>query len=483
MRDKYISVIGLEVHSQLLTESKAFSSSSTNFGDSPNHNTDPTTLGLPGALPVMNKKLVEYAIKVGLATNCKIREYNRFDRKNYFYPDLPKGYQISQHEGPICHDGFIEIELNDEIKKIGITRIHMEEDSGKSIHDLDIDTLLDFNRAGVALIEIVSEPEIRSAAEAYQYLTQLKQILLYTGVSSGNMEEGALRCDANVSVMPIGATEFGTKTEVKNLNSFRNVEKAIEFEINRQIELIESGGKVVQETRMWDGAKNRTVAMRSKETARDYRYFPEADLPMVRVSQEMINQINSSLPEMPLKRKYRLHNEYQIPLYDAGILVEDMELANFYEKTCSLLENKDPKTYKLVSNWIMTELLRLRAENPDLGLRQLGLSEENIAEIVDLLNSGKISNQIAKDILPDILSSGKSPKKIVEEKGLSQVNDTDLIEELAAKLCAENPDEVQRFKEGKDRVHGFFVGQIMKETRGKANPKLVADIVTKHLSK
>ncbi len=480
MRNKYSCVIGLEVHTQLLTNSKAFSGSSTNFGDNPNHNTDPVTLGLPGALPFLNKKLVEYAIKVGLATNCNIREINRFDRKNYFYPDLPKGYQISQHEGPICYDGFVEIELNGEKKKIGITRIHMEEDSGKSIHDLDIDTLLDFNRAGVALIEIVTEPVIRSSAEAYQYLMQLKQILLYTGVSSGNMEEGALRCDANVSVMPVGSEVFGTKTEVKNLNSFRNVEKAIEFEINRQIELIESGGKVLQETRMWDGAKNRTVAMRTKETARDYRYFPEADLPMVKVTSEMIEKIKSELPEMPLERKYRIHNDYDIPLYDAGVLVEEIELANYYEKTCSLLQDKSPKTYKLVSNWIMTEVLRLKSEK-DLPIFELGISESQIAEIVDLVNTGTISNQIAKDIFPEVIEKSKSPKIIVEEKGLVQVSDSGLIESLAKKLVDDNPDEVEKFKQGKDRVLGFFVGQIMKGTKGKANPQMVSDIVKKYL--
>lgn len=480
MRNKYSCVIGLEVHTQLLTNSKAFSGSSTNFGDNPNHNTDPVTLGLPGALPFLNKKLVEYAIKVGLATNCNIREINRFDRKNYFYPDLPKGYQISQHEGPICYDGFVEIELNGEKKKIGITRIHMEEDSGKSIHDLDIDTLLDFNRAGVALIEIVTEPVIRSSAEAYQYLMQLKQILLYTGVSSGNMEEGALRCDANVSVMPVGSEVFGTKTEVKNLNSFRNVEKAIEFEINRQIELIESGGKVLQETRMWDGTKNRTVAMRTKETARDYRYFPEADLPMVKVTSEMIEKIKSELPEMPLERKYRIHNDYDIPLYDAGVLVEEIELANYYEKTCSLLQDKSPKTYKLVSNWIMTEVLRLKSEK-DLPIFELGISESQIAEIVDLVNTGTISNQIAKDIFPEVIEKSKSPKIIVEEKGLVQVSDSGLIESLAKKLVDDNPDEVEKFKQGKDRVLGFFVGQIMKGTKGKANPQMVSDIVKKYL--
>lgn len=477
---KFIPVIGLEVHAQLLTESKAFSGSSTNFGDHPNTNCDPVTLGMPGTLPNLNEKLVEYAVRTGLATNCKIREFNRFDRKNYFYPDLPKGYQISQHEEPICYDGWVEIEFDDHKKKIGITRIHMEEDSGKSIHDLDIDTLLDYNRAGVPLIEIVSEPELRSAREAYLYLNQLKQILLYCGVSTGNMEEGALRCDANVSIMPEGSEVFGTKTEVKNLNSFRNVEKAIEFEIERQKELILSGKKVTQETRMWDGASGRTIAMRTKETARDYRYFPEPDIPVVRISEEYINDIRSHLPEMPLERKYRFTKEYQIPLYDAGILVDDKELADYYEKTCSLLINKNKKTFKQVSNWLMTEILRIKSEKL-LSINDLGISEKIIAELVDLISEGIISSKIAKEIFPEAIETNKSPKIIVEEKNLTQVSDNSLINDLAEKLVNDNPAEVEKYKAGRTRVMGFFVGQIMKETKGKANPQLVTKIVKEYL--
>lgn len=480
MTIEYEAVIGLEVHAQLLTESKAFSSSSTNFGDHPNSNTDPVTLGLPGTLPVLNEKLVQYSVKMGLATNCKIRNRCGFARKNYFYPDLPKGYQVSQHEDPICYDGYVEIELDGEKKRIGITRIHMEEDSGKSIHDLDVDTLLDFNRAGVPLIEIVSEPEIRSSKEAYQYLTQMKQILLYLGISTGNMEEGALRCDANVSVMPKGSTVFGTKTEVKNLNSFRNVEKAIEFEIARQIELIESGGKVIQETRMWDGSKNQTLPMRTKETARDYRYFPEPDLPLLNLSDEFIDNIKSQLPELPLARKYRFVEQYSIPEYDAGVLVEDKELADFYENACELLENKNSKTYKLVSNWVMTEVLRLRSEN-NTTISELNIPDFVIPEIVSLIENGDISGKIAKEIFPEAIKNNKSPKQIVDEKGLKQVSDTGLIDELAKKLVEENPDEVEKYKAGRTRVVGFFVGQIMKETKGKANPQIVTDTVKKYL--
>lgn len=476
----YTPVIGLEIHAQLLTKSKAFSGSTTLFGDSPNTNTDPVTLGMPGTLPVLNEKLVEFAVKMGLATNCKIREINRFDRKNYFYPDLPKGYQISQHEEPICYDGYVDIELENGMKKIGITRIHMEEDSGKSIHDLDIDTLLDYNRAGVPLIEIVTEPDIRSSKEAYQYLNQMKQILVYSGISTGNMEEGALRCDANVSIMPKGSDVFGTKTEIKNLNSFRNVEKAIEYEIKRQKEIIESGGKVTQETRMWDGANNRTLLMRTKETARDYRYFPEPDIPIVQITEKYISTVRSELPEMPLQRKNRIANDYSIPIYDAGVIVDDKELADYYEEICGLLKNKNPKTFKLVSNWVMTEILRIKSEKL-LSIKELNINPIIIAEISDLIFEGTISSKIAKEIFPDAIKSAKSPKEIVKERNLVQVSDIDLIENLAQKLVNQNPEEVEKYKAGRTRVLGFFVGQIMKETKGKANPQVVTDIVKKHL--
>lgn len=361
--NKYEAIIGLEVHAQLLTKSKAFCSCSTVFGASPNTNTCPVCLGHPGTLPLLNKGLVEDIVKVGIATNCKIRPISSFARKNYFYADLVKGYQITQHNDPICYNGFVNIELDEnERKKIGVTRIHMEEDTGKGIHDLDIDSLMDYNRSGVPLIEIVSEPDMRNANEAYKYLTELRRILVYLGVCTGNMEEGALRCDANVSVRLKGATKFGTKTEVKNMNSFRNVEKSIEFEIARQIEVLENGGEILQETRMWDGQKQETRTMRTKETAIDYRYFTEPDLIKVSVDEAMLASLASQLPELPLNRKDRFIKEYELPAYDAGVLVEDKSIADYYEETCKHLSSKNPKTYKLVSNWIMTEVMRIVAE-------------------------------------------------------------------------------------------------------------------------
>lgn len=477
---KYEAVIGLEIHAQLLTESKAFSGSSTKFGSSPNTNTDVISLAHPGTLPILNIKLVEYAIMMGLATHCKIREKSIFARKNYFYQDLPKGYQISQHNDPICYDGYVEIELDDEsYKKIGITRIHMEEDSGKSIHDLDIDTLVDFNRAGVPLIEIVSEPDIRSPQEAYSYLNQLKQILVYLGINTGNMEEGALRVDANVSVRLKGTEKFGTKTEVKNLNSFRNVEKAIEFEIRRQIEEIEKGGKIVQQTMLWDGSLNQTRVMRTKEMAHDYRYFPDPDLPPVIVNEEWIIRIKSQMPELPSDKKKRLVAEYGIPNYDAGVLVSDKQVAGFFEKSCSLLTQKSDKNYKLVSNWVMTELMRLISDK-DINVEHLDLKPIHIAEIVDMISDGTISNRIAKEIFEEV-EKGKSPKEIVESKGLKQVSDTSLIEDILKKSIIANPDSVEKYKAGRNNLLGFFVGHVMKETKGQANPQIVSDMAKKLL--
>lgn len=478
--EKYEPVIGLEIHAQLLTESKAFCSSSSRFGSSPNTNTDPVTLAHPGTLPVLNKKVVDYAIMMGLATNSSIREWNLFARKNYFYQDLPKGYQISQHDTPICYDGYLNIELEDETtKRIGITRIHMEEDSGKSIHDLDIDTLVDFNRAGVPLIEIVSEPDIRSSAEAYSYLTQLKQILVYLGINTGNMEEGALRVDANVSVMPKGSDVFGTRTEIKNLNSFRNVEKAIEYEISRQIEVIESGGEVRQVTMQWDGNENKTKEMRTKEMSHDYRYFPEPDLPPLIVKEDWVEKVRAMMPELPMARKNRMIEQYELPNYDAGVLVAEKDIADFYESAVGELESKDSNSYKLVSNWVMTEIMRI-LQDPDLSVPDLKVKPNHIAEIVDLISSGTISNKIAKDIFEEV-EQGKSPKEIVEEKGLKQVSDTSLIEQLVKEAIENNPETVERFKSGNAKVKGFFVGQVMKGTKGKANPQLVSDLVDKHL--
>lgn len=481
MTTKYEAVIGLEVHAQLLTKSKAFCSCSTEYGAYPNTITCPVCLGHPGALPVLNVNLVNFILKMGLATNCKIRNNSTFSRKNYFYPDLSKGYQISQYEDPICYDGYVEIENEDSsLKKIGITRIHMEEDSGKSIHDLDIDTLVDYNRSSVPLIEIVSEPDIRSSSEAYKYLNSIRQTVMYLGICTGNMEEGALRCDANISVRLWGAEKLGTKAEVKNLNSFRNVEKAIDYEIKRQIELIENGGKVVQETMLWDGNKNETRAMRSKEMAHDYRYFPEPDLVKVIVDDSWLDSIKSGLPELPLARKLRLISQYGIPGYDAQIMVDDRFLADYYEECCNNLTEKNEKNFKLVSNWIMTEVLRLLSER-NKNAKDFELKPEILAELVELFSNDVISSRIAKDIFPEIMATGKSPKLIVEEKGLVQVSDTTFIDEIVKKIVDENPDNVEKYRSGKNNLLGFFVGQTMKLTQGKANPKIVNEIVLKYL--
>ncbi len=481
MSDKYEAVIGLEVHAQLLTKSKAFCACSTEYGNLPNTNTCPVCLGHPGALPVLNKNLVEYILKMGHATNCKIRPVSTFARKNYFYPDLPKGYQISQYEDPICYAGHIEIEMEDgSRKKIGITRIHMEEDAGKSIHDLDIDTLVDLNRCGVPLIEIVSEPDIRSASEAYNYLMQIRQYVMYLGVCTGNMEEGALRCDANVSVRLAG-DGFGTKTEVKNLNSFRNVEKAIEYEIRRQIELIESGGEVQHETRQWDAANQETKVMRSKELANDYRYFPEPDLLKVHVTKEWSDRVAKSLPELPLKRKDRLVADYGIPAYDAGIFTDDRALADYYEAACSFLKTRNEKGYKLVSNWVMTEVLRVVSEKK-LKIDEFSVKPAMIAELVDLYATDKISSKIAKDVFAEMLETGQSAAHIVKTKGLIQNSDTEFIDALVKEVIAANPESVEKYKSGRTNVLGFFVGAVLKASKGKANPKIVTELVTKYLN-
>lgn len=481
MENKYEAVIGLEVHAQLLTNSKAFCGCSTQYGAYPNTNTCPVCLGHPGTLPTLNKNLVEYIVRMGIATNCKIREISTFSRKNYFYPDLPKGYQISQYEDPICHDGFIQIEHQDgTLKNIGITRIHMEEDSGKSIHDLDIDSLIDLNRSGVPLIEIVSEPDIRSSAEAYLYLMAIKQTVMYLGICNGNMEEGSLRCDVNISVRPVGQEKFGTKVEIKNLNSFRNVEKAIDYEIKRQIEEIENGNLIVQQTRLWDANKIETKIMRTKEMAHDYRYFPEPDLLKVKVNQDWINESRKFIPELPLNRKLRLMKEYSIPNYDAQIMIEDKSLADYFEKCCVELNTKNEKNFKLVSNWIMTEVLRILAEK-NVSADKFDLEPKLIAELVELYSEDIISSRIAKEIFPEILQTKQSPKKIVEEKGLIQNSDTGFIDEIVKKLIDNNPENVEKYRGGRNNLLGFFVGSVMKESQGKANPKIVTEIVKKYL--
>jgi aspartyl-tRNA(Asn)/glutamyl-tRNA(Gln) amidotransferase subunit B len=480
----YESVIGLEVHAQMLTQSKAFCACSTQFGREPNHNVCPICLGMPGTLPVLNKKLVEFIILMGLATNCSIRPYSVFARKNYFYPDLPKGYQISQYEQPLCENGYIEIERSDTgeggSKRIGIARIHMEEDAGKSIHDQDPDTLIDINRSGVPLIEIVSEPDIGSAEEAYLYLSMIKKIVTYLGICDGNMEEGSLRCDANVSVRIKGETQFGTKTEVKNLNSFRYVEKALNYEINRQIDILESGERVVQETLLWDADNAEVIPMRSKEEAHDYRYFPDPDLVPVTVNEPWIESIRRRLPELPAERRDRFMKEYKLPKYDADVLTSTRDLADYFEASLRSLKENGTKGAKTVSNWVMGDVLRAANER-HIGMDEFPIPPSSIAELIDLINDGTISGKIAKDVFEYMLIESKAPGEIVREKELIQISDREEIEQLVRKIIGEYPDQVDDYRKGKVKVLGFFVGKIMGATRGKANPHIVNDLVKKLL--
>lgn len=480
MTAKYETVIGLEVHAQLATDSKIFCNCSTEFGAEPNMHTCPVCLGLPGTLPVLNKKVVDYAIMAGLATNCSIADYSKFDRKNYFYPDLPKAYQISQFDLPICREGYIEVELEDGVKKIGITRIHMEEDAGKLIHEGSIDkssgSLVDYNRTGVPLIEIVSEPDMRTAAEARQYLTQLKKILEYIAVSDCNMDEGSLRCDANVSIRPLGQKEFGTRTELKNMNSFKAVEKAIEYEVERQKEVIENGGQVVQETRTWDDSLNKTISMRGKEQAHDYRYFPEPDLVPLEIDSEWVDSIRNQLPELPREKKERFVKEYGIPEYDAGVLTDSLALATFFEDCVSSYNDA-----KAVSNWIMGDFLRLVKEE-NLDIEEVKITGALMAKMLQLMDKGVISSKIAKTIFEEMFKTGKDPETIVEEKGLKQISDEDKLEEIVEKILEENPEAIEDIRNGKDRAIGFLVGQVMKETRGKANPGMVNKLIRAKVS-
>jgi aspartyl-tRNA(Asn)/glutamyl-tRNA(Gln) amidotransferase subunit B len=481
MDGKYEAVIGLEVHAQLLTESKAFCSCTTKFGNEPNHNTCPICLGMPGVLPVLNKKHVEYILKMGLATDCSITQRSIFARKNYFYPDLPKGYQISQYEDPICQFGHLDVELNDgTVKHIGITRIHMEEDAGKLVHDMNIDTLVDVNRCGVPLIEIVSEPDMHTSHEAYQYLSMIKQIITYLGICDGNMEEGSLRCDANVSVRLRGEQKLGTKTEVKNMNSFRNVERALEYEIARQIELIEDGGKVVQETLLWDADRNVAISMRSKEEAHDYRYFPEPDLVPVVVSDAWIAQVRGELPELPQKRRDRFIEDYCLPKYDADILTLERSLADYYETAVSSLSAKNPEMFKAVSNWVMTDVLRVAKES-NFTIEAFPVSPAHLSAMINLIADGTISGKIAKDVFEEMLATGEAPRSIVERKGLMQISDTGAIEAIIDEILAANAGQVEQYRAGKSQVFGFFVGTAMKAMKGKANPKVVNDLLKKKL--
>jgi len=482
MNDRYEAVIGLEVHAQLLTNSKAFCSCTTKFGNTPNSNSCPVCLGMPGVLPVLNKDVVEFVIKMGLSTHCSIAPKSIFARKNYFYPDLPKGYQISQYEEPICVNGYIDAELKDgTTKRVGITRIHMEEDAGKLIHDMDADTLVDVNRCGVPLIEIVSEPDIRTSHEAYQYLSMIKQIVTYLGICDGNMEEGSLRCDANVSVRLKGEKKFGTKTEVKNMNSFRNVERALDYEINRQIVLVEDGGAVVQETLLWDADKNVAVSMRSKEEAHDYRYFPDPDLVPVLVDEPWIARVRSSLPELPKERRSRFIESYALPKYDADILTLERSLADYYEKAASGILHPNAEGYKAVSNWVMTEVLRVVKEE-HIAIEAFPVSPENLAAMLNLIADGVISGKIAKEVFDEMLKTKEHPKAIVEKKGLVQVTDSGAIERIIDEVLSNNPAQREQFRNGKTQVFGFFVGETMKATKGKANPKIVNEILKKKLN-
>ena len=475
----YEAVIGLEVHAQLLTESKIFSASSAAFGGEPNTQTDPVVLGLPGALPVLNKRAVEFAIKMGLATHCEIAKFSQFARKHYFYPDLPKGYQISQYELPICKNGYVQIEVNNTVKKIRLNRIHLEEDAGKSIHDPALaghETLGDLNRSGVPLIEIVSEPDIRSPEEAYAYLSALKQIVTYLGICDGNMEEGSLRCDANVSVRPVGEKTFGVKTEVKNMNSFRNVERALNYEINRQIAILREGGTIQQETLLWDANANVARTMRSKEEAHDYRYFPDPDLTPVVVEDEYIESIKKQLPELPEAKKLRFISEYQLPEYDAALLTETIELADYYEAVVQHCSD-----YKLASNWVMSEIIRILNEQK-ISIVDFPLTPAQIAELLNMVVADKISLKIAKTVYEEMLTNRRSAEAIVAEKGLVQISDSSELTKIIEEILSKNPKQVEEYKGGKDKVLGFFVGQVMRATKGQANPALVNKILKEKLA-
>lgn len=477
MHDKYEGVIGLEVHAQLLTDSKIFCSCSTKFGNEPNTNICPICLGHPGVLPVLNKKVVEFTVMMGLATNCTINERSIFARKNYFYPDLPKGYQISQFEEPAFEHGFIEIPLPDSsLKKIGITRIHMEEDAGKSIHDSGETTSVDLNRCGVPLIEIVSDPDMRTSNEAYLYLSRIKQIVQYLGICDGNMEEGSLRCDANISVRLRGETKLGTKAEIKNMNSFRNVERAINYEINRQIEILEDGGRVIQETLLWDADKNKAYSMRSKEEAHDYRYFPEPDLFPVLVSKEWKNELKALLPELPIERKNRFINSFNIPEYDAEILTQTKDLADYYEKVITITDD-----YKSASNWVMGDVLKVINE-VKIDIKEFPISADNMGELINLINNNTISGKIAKEIFPEMLKENKKPLDIVKSKNLIQITDSDALSTVIDEVLSKYPNEVEEFFSGKEKVFGFFIGKIMQETKGKANPKIVNELLRTKIS-
>lgn len=479
---EYEAVIGLEVHCQLSTRSKIFSSSATAFGAPPNTQIDPICMGLPGTLPVLNEKVLEYAVKAGLALNCTIAPYSKFDRKQYFYPDLPKNYQISQYDLPIATRGWVEIQLSDgRSKRIGITRLHMEEDAGKLVHagsdrlSGSSYSLVDFNRAGVPLIEIVSEPDIRTGEEAAEYVQELRRILRYAGLCDGNLQEGSLRCDVNISVRPLGSQTFGTKVEIKNMNSFNAIQRAIEYEFNRQVKAVEAGEPIVQETRLWEENSQRTISMRKKEGSSDYRYFPEPDLPPIRVTEAQKARWQGELPELPSVKRRRYQEVYGLSVYDSRYLSDERNTAEYFEAVVAA--GADPKA---AANWMMSDIASYlnthKLDYPDIALKP-----ETLAELIGLIEQGTISSKIAKEILPELLEKGGSARALVEAKGLTQISDSNLLEQMIAEVLAENPEQLEQYRGGKTKLFGYFVGQLMKKTEGRADPKLANELLRQHL--
>jgi len=475
---QYEAVIGLEIHAQLSTETKIFCGCSTEFGSAPNTQTCPVCTGLPGVLPVMNKKAIEYVVRTGLAVDCTISPVSRFARKNYFYPDLPKGYQISQFELPLCDGGHVDITVDGTTKRIRLNRIHLEEDAGKNIHEgMGSESSVDLNRAGVPLMEIVTEPDLRSSQEAVEFMKKLRSIVRCIGVSDGNMEQGSLRCDVNVSVRPVGTEELGVKTEIKNMNSFRFVEKALDYEIKRQKQVLNEGGKITQETRLYDVNAGSTDPMRSKEESHDYRYFPDPDLMPIEIAPAWVEEIKAGIGELPAVRRERFIKEYQLPEHDADMLTAERATADWFEEVVKL--GGKPKT---VSNWIMTDIFKhLKETNKEIN--ETNLTPEHLASLLDCIESGAVSGTMAKsDVLDEIWKTGVMPEVIIKEKGLVQMSDESELEKIVDIIISNSPGEVERFKGGEAKLMGFFVGQVMKETKGKANPKVVNELLRKKLS-
>jgi aspartyl-tRNA(Asn)/glutamyl-tRNA(Gln) amidotransferase subunit B len=475
MGSNWEPVIGLEIHAQLLTKSKMFSSDSASYGGADNEHVSTVSLGMPGALPVLNRHGVELSMKVGLALGSTINKRSVFSRKNYFYPDLPKGYQISQYDEPLCSNGHVDIFLDGEKIRIGITRAHMEEDAGKSTHHGDY-SLINLNRAGVPLLEIVSEPDIRTASQAAEYARTVHGILKYLEVCDGNLEEGSMRCDCNVSVRRVGAKEFGTKVEIKNVNSFRFVEKAIDYEIKRQIEAIESGEKIYQETRLYDSTKNRTFSMRLKEEAHDYRYFPDPDLTPVVVEDSWIAKVKASLPELPLQKAQRFQSQYALPEYDSFVLTQDRKVSEFFEESAKICGNA-----KAASNWIMVEMLREMKES-DISIEVAPITTKQLAAMIALIDKGTISGKMAKTVFAEMWKTKKDPDVLVKELGLVQISDSSAVEKIVEEVLQKNPGQVAEFRSGKDKLFGFFVGQVMKLSKGQANPDMVNQVLKDKLN-